>query len=182
VSAGGFWQTHPAAAEAYLQRVLSATAPRAGERALDLYAGAGLFTAGLAQAVGEHGRVLSVEADLDAVEHARRNLARLPAASPRQGSVTATAIQAMVAELGGVDVVVLDPPRTGAGREVMSALTESGARVICYVACDPAALARDVRTSLELGWELRDLAAFDAFPMTHHVECIATLQPAPQCA
>ena len=180
VAAGGFWQTHPDAAQTYLAAVLAATAPQPGERALDLYAGAGLFTAGLADAVavgGAPGRVVALEADGDAAEHARRNLADLPAAQIRRDSVSATTIQAAIGQLDGLDVVVLDPPRTGAGRDVMTALAGSGARVLCYVACDPAALARDIRTATDLGWELTGLVAFDAFPMTHHVECVATLRP-----
>jgi tRNA/tmRNA/rRNA uracil-C5-methylase (TrmA/RlmC/RlmD family) len=75
------------------------------------------------------------------------------------------------------DLVVLDPPRAGAGREVMAALLASGARGIGYVACDPASLARDVRTALDAGWRLAGLRGFDAFPMTHHVECVAHLTP-----
>jgi tRNA/tmRNA/rRNA uracil-C5-methylase (TrmA/RlmC/RlmD family) len=94
--------------------------------------------------------------------------------------VTAAAVQAAVAELGRPDVVVLDPPRTGAGAEVLRAALAADPRVLVYVACDPAALARDVRTGIEAGWQLGELTAFDAFPMTHHVECIAILRPAGQ--
>jgi tRNA/tmRNA/rRNA uracil-C5-methylase (TrmA/RlmC/RlmD family) len=72
---------------------------------------------------------------------------------------------------------VLDPPRAGAGRETMTAILAAGARAVSYVACDPAALARDVRTALDLGWQLGELRALDAFPMTHHVECVAQLLP-----
>jgi tRNA/tmRNA/rRNA uracil-C5-methylase (TrmA/RlmC/RlmD family) len=75
------------------------------------------------------------------------------------------------------DIVVLDPPRTGAGREVMERIVALGPRAITYVACDPAALARDVATARHLGWELVALRAFDLFPMTHHVECVALLEP-----
>jgi tRNA/tmRNA/rRNA uracil-C5-methylase (TrmA/RlmC/RlmD family) len=77
------------------------------------------------------------------------------------------------------DVIVLDPPRAGAGREVMAALLAMRPRAIGYVGCDPAALARDVRVALDAGWELTELRAFDAFPMTHHVECVARLTPNP---
>jgi tRNA (uracil-5-)-methyltransferase-like protein len=73
--------------------------------------------------------------------------------------------------------VVLDPPRSGAGREVLGAIVAAEPRIIVYVACDPAALARDVRFAMDAGWRLGDLSAFDAFPMTHHVECVAVLLP-----
>jgi tRNA/tmRNA/rRNA uracil-C5-methylase (TrmA/RlmC/RlmD family) len=193
VRPAGFWQTHPRAAEVFTETVLRAAAPQAGDRALDLYAGAGLFTAALAAAVGPTGAVLGLEADPGAVADADANLADLadladlaqPAdlASPsgagvRRAPVEARSITAAVAELGGsVDIVVLDPPRSGAGREVMAAILASTPRVVVYVACDPAALARDVRFAMDGGWQLAGLDAFDAFPMTHHVECVAVLRP-----
>lgn len=177
VSAGGFWQTHPRAAEVFTQSVLDAAELEPGEKALDLYAGSGLFTAALAGAVGATGRVVGLEAAGGAVADAGGNLADLPWAEVRRAGVTAIAVAATVAELAGVDVVVLDPPRTGAGREVMSAMLSARPRVLVYVACDPAALARDIGTAIEAGWRLDGLRAFDAFPMTHHVECIAVLRP-----
>ncbi|MGI8680206.1 MAG: hypothetical protein ACR2LX_16280, partial [Jatrophihabitans sp.] len=73
---------------------------------------------------------------------------------------------------------VLPPPPAGPGRDIMTALLELRPRAIGYVACDPAALARDVATAIAAGWELNALRAFDAFPMTHHVECVALLEPA----
>jgi tRNA/tmRNA/rRNA uracil-C5-methylase (TrmA/RlmC/RlmD family) len=79
--------------------------------------------------------------------------------------------------LGRADLVVLDPPRSGAGRSVVRMLSRVRARRISYVACDPAALARDLRWFAEEGYRLRGLRAYDLFPMTHHVECVATLEP-----
>jgi tRNA/tmRNA/rRNA uracil-C5-methylase (TrmA/RlmC/RlmD family) len=76
-----------------------------------------------------------------------------------------------------VDIVVLDPPRAGAGRPVVEALVAAAPRAVAYVACDPAALARDVRTFHSAGWWLAELRAYDCFPMTHHVECVALLVP-----
>jgi tRNA/tmRNA/rRNA uracil-C5-methylase (TrmA/RlmC/RlmD family) len=75
------------------------------------------------------------------------------------------------------DVVVLDPPRAGAGAATMAALLALGPRCVGYVSCDPATLARDVAAAARAGWELRGLRAFDAFPMTAHVECVALLAP-----
>ena len=73
------------------------------------------------------------------------------------------------------DVVIMDPPRAGAAKEVLAAVDQAGPRTIVYVACDPAALARDLATFAERGYRLTELRAFDAFPMTHHVECVALL-------
>jgi tRNA/tmRNA/rRNA uracil-C5-methylase (TrmA/RlmC/RlmD family) len=174
---GGFWQTHPQAAAEFTATMMSVVRAEPGERVLDLYAGSGLFTAALALAVGEDGAVCGLEADRSAVSDAAENLSDLPWAEVRHGWVTAATARQTASELGGADIVVLDPPRTGAGRDVMTALLDIRPRVIVYIACDPAALARDVRTALDAGWQLGDISAFDAFPMTHHVECIATLSP-----
>ena len=178
VSPAGFWQTHPRAAEVFTRTVLAAADPRPGERVLDLYAGAGLFTAALAEAVTGTGRVLGLESDRTAVADAAGALAGLPWAAVHRATVAADSIAVAARELGGEpDIVVLDPPRSGAGRAVLAAILSGGPRVVVYVACDPAALARDIRFARDAGWQLAELSAFDAFPMTHHVECIAVLRP-----
>ncbi|WP_289033420.1 class I SAM-dependent RNA methyltransferase [Arsenicicoccus cauae] len=181
VSARGFWQVHPGAAATFLAEVVELLDPVEGEHALDLYCGVGLFAAGLSDAVGESGHVLAVEADAKAVDHALDNLAEHANVEVRQGRVDAVLGQAA---RGGIraDVVVLDPPRSGAGRRVMGQITQLGPRAVAYVACDPSALARDLAVAEELGYLLTDLRAFDAFPMTSHVECIALLEPAGEAA
>jgi tRNA/tmRNA/rRNA uracil-C5-methylase (TrmA/RlmC/RlmD family) len=171
VSAAGFWQVHPGAAQTLLDAVLAAAAPRAGERALDLYSGVGLFAAGLAARVGRQGHVLAVESDARATADARRNLHDLP-----QVRLAHARAQDAVAACQDVDVAVLDPPRTGAGRAVVERLLSLRPRVVAYVACDPAALARDVAIAAEHDYRLTRLRAFDLFPMTHHIECVATLE------
>ncbi|SOD74077.1 tRNA/tmRNA/rRNA uracil-C5-methylase (TrmA/RlmC/RlmD family) [Jatrophihabitans sp. GAS493] len=176
VAAAGFWQVHPLAAETFARAMLDGLAPAAGEVVLDLYAGAGLFTALIGERVGLTGRVIGLEADRQAVADAETNLADLPWCSVRQGKVSAE----LIADVGaGCDLVVLDPPRSGAGREIMLAALQLRPRLIGYLACDPSSLARDVATAREAGWELRQLRAFDAFPMTHHLECLAVLAPTP---
>ena len=172
VSPGSFWQVHPAAATTLSDTVLAMLAPAAGERALDLYAGAGLFAARLAEAVGAQGSVLAVEGAPAAAADAVHNLADLPQAMVRQAAVSAATLRGG----GDPDVVVLDPPRSGAGRAVVAALTALRPRAIAYVACDPAALGRDVALAAEAGYRLTALRAFDLFPMTSHVECVALLE------
>ncbi len=174
VAPGGFWQVHPAAAETFTAAMLDALNPRPGEVALDLYAGAGALTAALAVAVGPTGRVVGLESDGHAVADATGNLDDLPWAEVRQGRVRAGWFDALDV---GPDIAVLDPPRAGAGPEVMAALGPLGLRAVCYLSCDPATLARDVAAFASWGWRLRRLRAFDAFPMTHHVECVALLHP-----
>jgi tRNA/tmRNA/rRNA uracil-C5-methylase (TrmA/RlmC/RlmD family) len=185
VGAGTFWQVHPAAADALTAAVLDALAPRSDDVALDLYCGAGLFAGALAEAVGPGGTVIGVEGDRAAVRDARHNLRTWPWVRIHCGDVAGTlARQQDWPEAG---LAVLDPPRAGAGRRVIEHLlkppgTAAGGsasllRRVAYVSCDPATLARDIAVFAEYGWKLAALRAFDAFPMTHHVECLATLVP-----
>jgi tRNA/tmRNA/rRNA uracil-C5-methylase (TrmA/RlmC/RlmD family) len=174
VTGGGFWQVHPAAAEALAGALLGAVRPAPGERVLDLYAGAGAFTALLAGAVGPAGSVVGLEAAPSAVADAARNLADLPWAGVQRARVSAESVEAA---LSRPDIVVLDPPRAGAGRDVIRAVLGLRPRTVGYVSCDPATLARDVAAAADAGWRLIGLRAFDAFPMTQHVECVAALEP-----
>jgi tRNA/tmRNA/rRNA uracil-C5-methylase (TrmA/RlmC/RlmD family) len=171
VSLGGFWQVHPAAADTLARDVLAALDPQPGEHALDVYCGAGLFAGVLAQAVGPGGTVLAVEHDAAAARDARHNLRAWPWARVRRGDAAAVLA---ATDVSHVSLVVLDPPRTGVARTVIEALRTGPGR-IAYVSCDPATLARDLRLLLDDGWELTGLRGYDAFPMTHHVECLATL-------
>lgn len=176
LSARGFWQVHPGAASAFTQQVLEWLRPQPGDRALDLYSGVGLFAVPLADAVGEQGSVLAVEADAEATRAAERHLTPYPWARA-SAEPTERALERLVADGEQVDIVVLDPPRTGAGRAVVEAVASLCPRAVVYVACDPAALARDVATAREAGLELQALRVLDAFPMTHHMECLALLRP-----
>ncbi len=174
VTANGFWQVHPGAAETLLRAVLRFAEPRPGDWALDLYCGAGLFTAALAEAVGPEGAVLGVESDREAVRNARRNLRDLPQASVERGRIE-PALNAAGVERA--DSVVADPPRTGLGRPVVDRIAGLRAARVVYVSCDPATMARDISWFDAQGYRLTDLRAFDAFPMTAHVECVALLEP-----
>ena len=165
----GFWQVHPGAPEVLVDTVLGMLRPRAGESALDLYAGVGLFARFLSTAVGERGRVVAVEADRAAAEHAAANC---PGVEVRAGAVERVLATAYRERF---DLVVLDPPRVGARRPVVEEVVARAPRAVAYVACDPAALARDVGLFAEAGYRLDRLRALDLFPMTHHVECVALL-------
>ncbi len=181
VTNGGFWQVHPAAAEALVSAVLQMSGVVPGGRVADLYAGVGLFTAFLADAAGDTGLVYGVESNQRAARDARRNL---------HGSSNVRLVHAPVEAAlrgnqleGPLDVVVLDPPRTGARSRVVTGIAALEPFRVVYVACDPAALARDIATFAEHGYALRTLRAFDLFPMTSHVECVALLtrtSPPPQ--
>ena len=178
ITGSGFWQVHPGAAAALAHAVHEAVRPQAGERALDLYAGAGLFAASLAQAVGESGSVLALEGDRRGAADARRNLHDLRHVTVLHGRVDARLGGALVsAGMQAADVVVLDPPRAGARRPVVEAVAALRPRAVGYVACEPAALARDIAFFAAAGYRLERLRAFDLFPQTAHVECVALLVP-----
>ncbi|MDT7726774.1 MAG: hypothetical protein QOI21_3350 [Actinomycetota bacterium] len=172
VDAHGFWQVHPAGADTLAALVAEwAEAPKGG-RAWDLYAGVGLFASILADQVGPEGHVLAIESGRRAVTDGETNLKDLPQIHWRNGRV-----EHMLGEAAKpVDVVVLDPPRKGAGKAVVESIVEGSPDRIVYVACDPAALARDIALFAQHGYALADLRAFDAFPMTQHVETVALLQ------
>lgn len=177
VAARGFWQVHPGAAATFVAAVLDGLEPAPGERAVDLYSGVGLFAVALSDLLGPDGAVLAVEGDRTAVRHARRNVAGRPGApvEVRQGRVDRV-LRPLVRQGITADLVVLDPPRTGAGRDVVRDVAALRPRRVAYVACDPAALARDLGHAGAEGYRVVSVRAFDAFPMTHHVECVAVLE------
>jgi tRNA/tmRNA/rRNA uracil-C5-methylase (TrmA/RlmC/RlmD family) len=172
VAADGFWQVHPAAAQTLVDAVINGLDPRPAERAFDLYCGVGLFAGALA---GAGCQVWGIESSRQATRDARHNLDDVAG----RIRLTTDRVDRVIARLPRrVDLVVLDPPRSGAGRAVIGQLTSRRPRAIAYVACDPAALARDLGTARDHGYQLVSIRAFDLFPMTHHIECVAILIPA----
>lgn len=185
VDAGGFWQVHRLAATTLTDAVAAALRedgaldPDAAN--LDLYGGVGLLAAAVAGVGGAGTRITSVESDPRATEHAGENLAEWVGARAETGRVdrwlaefTRTASADQRARLAR-GVVVLDPPRAGAGREVVDLLADLDPARIVYVACDPVALARDLATFRAHGFDTRSVRAFDLFPHSHHVEAVAVL-------
>lgn len=173
LSAHGFWQVHPDAADVLSEVVASWSGLEAGGCAWDLYSGVGLFAAVLAEQVGPQGTVVAVESAAEAAEEAADNLADLTQVRVFRGRVERVL---SAGSLPAPAAVVLDPPRKGAGRAVVEAIAAHHPARVVYVACDPAALARDVATFADLGYALSNLRAFDTFPMTHHIECVALLE------
>jgi tRNA/tmRNA/rRNA uracil-C5-methylase (TrmA/RlmC/RlmD family) len=175
VSTGVFWQVHPGATLVLAEAVLGGFCPQPGEKAVDLFAGAGLFAALLGEAVGEDGAVLAVERSGRACADAVRNTADLPGVAIHHGEVSAE----LVERFGTPDLVVLDPAREGAGLATMRALAnlDPPPRAMAYVSCDPASFARDLRVMTDVGWSLHRVRAFDLFPMTEHVELVSILVP-----
>jgi tRNA/tmRNA/rRNA uracil-C5-methylase (TrmA/RlmC/RlmD family) len=164
VAGNGFWQAHRAAAELLTQAVLEALEPQGGERALDLYCGAGLFAGALA---ARGARVSGVEQDRTAARSARRNVP--------EADFKCDKVEHSMRDRAEADLVVLDPPRSGAGKRVVAAIAAARPRAVAYVSCDPATLARDASAFARAGYAVDKLEAFDLFPMTGHIECVARL-------
>ncbi len=183
ITGGGFWQVHKKAAEVLSDAVVSMVSD-AGFSAdadnLDLYGGVGLFSGALASKFGTGIRITTVESFKQATEDAVLNLSDLPKAKALCSPVERYMNQ-KVSELAKAKVtledatVIIDPPRAGAGAKVVGQLIELAPKHLVYVACDPIALARDLKPLLAGGYELKQLRAFDLFPHTHHVEAIASL-------
>ena len=166
-----FWQSHCDAARVYSELVADWAQLETGMTAWDLYGGAGVFAAVLAKAVGEPGRVVTVDTSRGASRSARAALADFEWVTV----VTDSVRRALALQAERADVAVLDPPRSGAGREVIDLLAAAEVPRVVHIGCEAASFARDVGLYLGHGYAVEDLRVFDSFPLTHHVECVAVL-------
>jgi tRNA/tmRNA/rRNA uracil-C5-methylase (TrmA/RlmC/RlmD family) len=167
-----FWQSHTHAAQTLADVVHQYAQVRTGDHVFDLYGGAGLFTGALLDSVGPGGRVTLIESDENAITDAKRNFA-----TDDNVEIVQSRVESAMKKYVSANVVVLDPPRAGAGAQVISAVAALKPRTIVYVACDPAALARDTGYLRDQGFTLDEIRAFDLFPMTAHMECVARFIP-----
>ncbi|MEB3983213.1 TRAM domain-containing protein [Mycobacterium sp. 663a-19] len=166
-----FWQAHRGAADVYSRLVADWAQPGTGATVWDLYGGAGVFAAALADAVGESGRVLTVDTSRAATRAARAALADLP----QVDVVTDSVRRALKGQRAGASVAVLDPPRSGAGRDVIDLLAAADVPRVVHIGCEAASFARDIGLYLGHGYRVEKITVFDAFPLTHHTECVALL-------
>ena len=172
ISPVSFWQSHKAAPVELTKAVLALLGVKNGDNVCDLYSGVGLFAAAILKEVGDRGFVTLIESDKTAVIDARKIFLNKENVKILQGLV---AQQLPIVKRA--DLILLDPPRTGAGEIVIQQMVKFRPRKIVYVACDPAALARDAKTLEESGYKLDHIQAFDLFPMTQHIECVAGFSP-----
>ena len=168
VSQGSFWQSNVNAPETLVEAVRGFAQTREGDHIIDLYGGVGLFAKALIADIGESGRIDLVEASASATRDAQQNFRDYRNVTVHRGDVAQ-----LISHFESADIVLLDPPRTGAGADVLSAIAEMAPRSIIYIACDPAALARDTGYLRDSGYQLHSIRAFDLFPMTHHIESVA---------
>lgn len=172
----GFWQAHRDGAQTLARTVAEFVRPQEGQTIVELYSGAGLFSAVLADGVGDTGSILTVEGSEEAVEDSAFNTADYGNVQPFVGWIDEEAVLSVVGEAGRVpDTIVLDPPRAGAGREVCERIASIGAERVVLVSCDVAAGARDLKAFVAGGYRIVDMRVWDLYPYTHHVECVVLL-------
>ena len=176
-----FWQANRALLLVAQQAIIDSGAARSGEDWWDLYGGAGVFARVLSLGLGSGGSVTTVEGNRTASQRARDLFAGVPESDSARVRVINSSVESFIRDMrsagSGVDGILLDPPRSGAGISVCADVRALGPRSILYVACDPVALARDVRELCSDGkYELVSVRAWDAFPMTHHFESLAVLR------
>jgi tRNA/tmRNA/rRNA uracil-C5-methylase (TrmA/RlmC/RlmD family) len=168
ISPTSFWQSHSAAPKTLTKLVMDLMALRPGDQVCDLYGGVGLFTAPMAEDVGDIGKVHLIESSHRATQDALKIFEKSKNVVVHSGRV-----EQKLPLINRVDVILLDPPRTGAGDMVIKQMVAKKPRTIVYVSCDPASLARDAKALEEAGYHLNHIVGFDLFPMTQHVECVA---------
>jgi tRNA/tmRNA/rRNA uracil-C5-methylase (TrmA/RlmC/RlmD family) len=172
VSAGSFWQSNICAPQVLVDAVRSFADVKSGDHLIDLYGGVGLFGLALLDLIGADGRIDHVEGSKSANADAHVNYGEAKNVHFHTGDV-----EKILPRFSSADVVILDPPREGAKKVVIESLVACSPRTIVYVACDPAALARDTALLRDANYTLIQLRAFDLFPMTHHIECVALFAP-----
>ena len=172
ISPEAFWQSHKSAPVTLVKAALAQLGVKSNDHVCDLYSGVGLFAAAILKELGEQGFITLIESDKSAVADARRVFLNKSNVKILQGLV---AQQLPIVKRA--DLILLDPPRTGAGEVVIKQLIKLKPRKIVYVACDPAALARDSKTLIDAGYKLDHISAYDLFPMTQHIECVAGFSP-----
>ena len=173
ISPQSFWQAHKSAPSTLISEVIAKLEAEAGEVVCDLYGGVGLFTAALSLQVGPRGKVHLIEADKRAIGDAQKIFKGVGNVEIHPGTV-----EFRLPKIPTPDLILLDPPRTGAGEEVITVMTRTHPRAIVYVSCDPASLARDAKLLLASGYRMDFLVGYDLFPQTQHVECVARFIPA----
>ncbi len=172
VSQRSFWQSNAAAPLVLIKAIFEHVQPKIGEHFLDLYGGVGLFTSALIEKLGPQTHIDLVEGSKSATADAARNFANCQNVKIHTGDVAR-----ILPRFSSADVIILDPPREGAGREVVGHMVALNPRAILYIACDPAALARDASYLIEMGFAMSTLRSYDLFPMTHHIESVALFEP-----
>ena len=171
ISPGSFWQSHKNAPKILIEKVIEFAKLRLGDCVCDLYGGVGLFSVPILKKIGSKGKVHLIESDKSCIKDARKIFEKNENAIIHFGKV-----EQKIGKIKNIDVVILDPPRNGAGKQVINQIIDKNPRSIIYVSCDPASLARDTKILLANTYSLDKIIGIDLFPMTKHIECISLFE------
>ena len=169
ISHGSFWQSHKNAPKILIKKIIEFANLELGDRVCDLYGGVGLFTAPILKVIGEIGEIHLIESNSRCIKDAKKIFENKKSVIIHHGKV-----EQKLGKIKNIDVIIMDPPRTGATKQVINQIIEKKARSIIYISCDPASLARDTKNLLNSSYSLDKIIGLDLFPMTHHIECIAS--------
>lgn len=169
ISHGSFWQSHKNAPKILIKKLMEFANLKLGDRVCDLYGGVGLFTAPISKAIGEVGEIHLIESNSRCIKDAKKNFENQKNVIIHHGKV-----EQKLGKIKNIDVIIMDPPRTGVTKQVINQIIEKMSRSIIYISCDPASLARDTKILLKNSYSLDKIIGLDLFPMTHHIECIAS--------
>ena len=169
ISPKSFWQSHKNAPEFILEQVLKFANIKEGERVCDLYGGVGLFTLPISKILGENGEVHLIEVNKVCIADATEMFADVKNIFIHHGTV-----EQKLGSIKKINTIILDPPRNGVSKQVINQMIEKKPQTIIYVSCNPSTLARDTKILTDNNYTLTNIVGLDLFPMTHHIECVAS--------
>ena len=169
ISPQSFWQSHKNAPRFLLEQVLKFANIKEGERVCDLYGGVGLFTLPISKILGENGEVHLIEVNRVCIDDATEMFADIKNIFIHHGTV-----EQKLGSIKKINTIILDPPRNGVSKQVINQMIEKKPQTIIYVSCNPSTLARDTKILTDNNYTLTNIVGLDLFPMTHHVECVAS--------
>jgi 23S rRNA (uracil1939-C5)-methyltransferase len=172
VSAASFFQVNTAMAEKMVDHLLANLPVSQSGTLLDVYCGAGLFSAFLAVKCG---RLIGIEFSPSACEDFSFNLDEFENVELYEG-LAEEILPALVGRIANPTYILVDPPRAGLEKRVTDGILALKPEVIAYVSCDPSTLARDAGRLLNGGYRLKDVTPFDLFPQTYHIESISLFE------
>ncbi|MDC0193064.1 TRAM domain-containing protein [Pelagibacteraceae bacterium] len=169
ISPKSFWQSHKNAPNFILEQVLKFANIKEGERVCDLYGGVGLFTLPISKILGENGEVHLIEVNSVCIADATEMFADIKNIFIHHGTV-----EQKLGSIKKINTIILDPPRNGVSKQVINQMIEKKPQSIIYVSCNPSTLARDTKILTDNNYILTNIVGLDLFPMTHHIECVAS--------
>jgi len=169
ISPNSFWQSHIKAPSLILKQINKYAKINFGDIVCDLYGGSGLFTYQISKLIGNNGKVHLIERDNACIKNAKKMFQNTKNIVIHHGKV-----EQKIEKIKKINTIILDPPRSGASKKVINQIIKKKPNSIIYISCNPASLARDSKILTENNYKLNNLVGLDLFPMTQHIECVAS--------